>query len=68
MDNWNILKEKLNEQIKDCGRYGSRFQKPYYEVLKVMEAIEKGRQDNLKPYNCLWKTEKEINELRKEGL
>lgn len=56
----------LNEQIVDCRKYGSsRFQRPYYEVLKVMEAIENGTQDELKPNNCVWKTEEEIKEYMK---
>lgn len=59
---WNILKEKINEQIVDCKKYGSRFQRPYYEVLKMMNAIENGTEDTLIPNNCVWKTEKEINE------
>lgn len=66
MDNWNILKEKLNEQIVDCGKYGSRFQKPYREVLKMMTAIENGTQDKLKPNNCLWKTDEEIKKIMEE--
>ncbi len=59
---WNILKEKLSEQIEDCKKYGCRFQRPYCEVLKMMEAIENGTQDELIPNNCIWKTEEEIKE------
>ena len=66
MDNWNILKEKLNEQIADCRKYGSRFQRPYREVLKMMEAIENGTEDELIPNNCVWKTKEEIEEIYKE--
>ena len=62
-EDWNILKEKLDEQIADCRRYGSRFQRPYREVLKVMDAIENGTQDDLMPYNCTWKT---VEEKQKE--
>lgn len=62
MNNWSILKQKINEQIADCRKYGSKFQKPYYEVLKMMKAIENGTQDELKPHNCIWKTEEEIKE------
>lgn len=61
-NNWGILKEKINEQIADCGKYGSRFQRPYREVLKMMAAIENGTQEELKPNNCLWKTEEEIKQ------
>ena len=66
MNNWEILKEKLNEQIVDCRKYGSRFQRPYREVLKMMAAIENGTQDELKPCNCSWKTEEEIKKLYKD--
>lgn len=66
MENWKILKEKLNEQIADCRKYGSRFQRPYREVLKMMTAIENGTQDDLIPNNCQWKTEDEIKELYKD--
>ena len=66
MDNWEILKEKLNEQIADCRKYGSRFQRPYREVLKMMAAIENGTQDVLKPCNCSWKTQEEIDKIYKE--
>ena len=61
MEKWDILKEKLNEQIADSNRYGFRFSRPYREVLKMMTAIENGTQDTLKPNNCLWKTEEELN-------
>ena len=61
-DNWSILKEKIQEQIKDCKRYGGRFAVPYYEVLKMMGAIENDTENELVPYNCLWKTKKEIEE------
>ena len=64
MDNWSILKEKINEQLADCKKYGSRFPVPYREVLKMMEAIENGTQDELKPYNCVWRTEEEIKTSR----
>ena len=66
MNNWEILKQKLDEQIKDCKKYGYRFQRPYREVLKMMDAIEKGTQDELKPNNCLWKTEEEIKRIKDE--
>ena len=66
MNNWEILKEKLNEQIVDCRKYGSRFQRPYREVLKMMAAIENGTQDELKPCNCSWKTQEEIDKIYKE--
>lgn len=58
----------LKEQIADSKKYyGSRFPRAYYEVLKVMEAIENGTQDKLKPNNCLWKTEEEIKESMESG-
>ena len=66
MDNWEVLKKMLEEQIVDCRHYGSRFQRPYREVLKVMKAIEEGKQDELKPNNCTWKTQEEIDKFYKE--
>lgn len=62
---WNILKRKLDAQIEDCGKYGGRFQRPYREVLKMMEAIENGTEDELIPNNCVWKTKEEIEEIYK---
>lgn len=52
--------------MADCKRYGYRFQRPYREVLKMMAAIENGTQDELKPCNCMWKTEDEIKEIYKD--
>ena len=65
-DNWNILKEKIQEQIKDCKRYGSRFSVPYYEVLKMMDSIENGTENELVPYNCLWKKKSELNNIEED--
>ena len=63
---WIMLKRKLDEQIEDCGKYGSRFQRPYREVLKMMTAIENGTEDELIPNNCVWKTKEEIEEIYKD--
>ena len=73
MDNWEILKEKINEQLKDirhhsgisgnwntCGRM-------YMEVLKMMNAIEKGKQNELVPHNCMWKTKEEIEDIMSDS-
>ena len=65
-DNWSILKEKIEEQIKDCKKYGSRFSIPYYEVLKMMDAIENGTENEFVPNNCLWKLKSELNNTEED--
>ncbi len=59
--NWDILKEKIQEQLDDINRHrgcsGSwnTCGKMYREVLKMMSAIENGVENELKPDNCIWK-------------
>ena len=63
---WEKLKSKLNDQLADIRKHGgssgtwSVCGRMYREVLKVMEAIESGRDSELIPFNCCFKTEKEI--------
>lgn len=54
---WNTLKNILDEQIKDCKKYGDRFAKPYRYVRYLMDLIEieNGKIDGIYPDNCLWR-------------
>ena len=62
MENWNILKERLTEQIEDCrkhvGSSGSwnALTRAYNAVLDEMERIENGTYTDYKPMNGLWGT------------
>lgn len=65
-NNWQKLKDKLNEQISEINEHSgssgssNASKRSYYEVLKMMDYIEQGKQNELIPYNCLWKTQEEI--------
>lgn len=61
MDNWERLKERLREQISDCnkhrgasGNWGTSA-RLYGEVLREMNRIENGNENDFKPMNGLWK-------------
>lgn len=62
MENWNILKERLTEQIEDCRKHeGSSgswnvITRVYRAVLGEMERIENGTYADYKPMNGLWGT------------
>ena len=65
-NNWQTLKDKLNEQISEIirvngtiGPWGSCGQ-GYLEVLNMMHHIEEGIQDDLIPYKSTWYTEGDI--------
>lgn len=66
---WNKLREKICDQLSDIGKHkgcsGSWgvSGRMYREVLKVMDAIEHGTEDELIPFNACFKTEEEIQEL-----
>ena len=63
------LKERLGEQLADIKKhYGSSgnwgtCSRCYREVLKLIDAIEKGTDRNLKVWNCGWHTEEEIKRI-----
>jgi hypothetical protein len=65
-NNWQKLKDKLNEQISEINEHSgssgssNASKRSYYEVLKMMDYIEQGKQNELIPHNCLWKTQEEI--------
>lgn len=63
----------LLEQLEDIrhkrgssGNY-STCSRCYNEVLKVMDAIDNDKQNLLHPFNCVWKTDEEIEEIKNES-
>lgn len=72
-NNWKTLRNMLLEQLEDIshkrgssGNY-STYSKCYNEVLKVMDAIDTNTQNLLHPFNCVWKTDEEIEEIKNES-
>lgn len=70
---WEKLRDKIEAQLEDISRHGGASgtngtcYRIYREVLKMMDAIDLGSEDTLLPYNCVWKTESEIKEIREDG-
>ena len=62
MENWDILKERLTEQIEDCRKHAGSsgswnvITRAYRAVLCEMERIEDGTYKDYKPMNGLWGT------------
>lgn len=72
-NNWETLRSMLLEQLEDIrhkrsssGNY-STCSKCYNEVLKVMDAIDNNTQNLLHPFNCVWKTNEEMEEIKNES-
>ena len=72
-NNWKTLRNMLLEQLEDIrhkrgssGNY-STCSKCYNEVLKVMDAIDNNTQNLLHPFNCVWKTDEEMEEIKNES-
>ena len=72
MDNWELLKQKLHEQLTDIDKHRGASgnwnvcRRMYNEVLAMMTAIEQKRSENLLPFNGVWHTKEEIQELNKQ--
>ena len=71
-NNWEILKERIREQISDCnkhrgasGNWGT-CARLYGEILREMNRIENGHEKDFVPFNGLWKTKDEINAIVNE--
>lgn len=72
-NNWKTLRNMLLEQLEDIrhkrgssGNY-STCSKCYNEVLKVMDAIDNNTQNLLHPFNCVWKTDEEMKEIKNKS-
>lgn len=72
-NNWKTLRSMLLEQLEDirhkrgCSGNYSTCSKCYNEVLKVMDAIDNNTQNLLHPFNCVWKTDEEMEEIKNES-
>ena len=66
MENWQVLKDRINMQLEDCRKHRgcsgnwNTVARIYAEVLNDMERIETGTQDNYVPFNGVWEL-KETN-------
>ena len=72
-NNWKTLRSMLLEQLEDirhkrgCSGNYSTYSKCYNEVLKVVDAIDNNTQNLLHPFNCVWKTDEEMEEIKNES-
>ena len=69
MENWELLKQKLNEQLTDIDKHSgasgnwSVCRRIYNEVLNMMTAIEQKRSEELLPFNGVWHTKEEMQHI-----
>lgn len=68
-ENWNKLKSRLEEMLDEFKHYQGRSgsynaaRNTYQNVLKLMNAIERGTDEDLKIFDGTFKTQEEIDKL-----
>ena len=54
---WGKLKSILADQIYECigyGSFGKHYQTAYLCTLSLMESIERGEEEDMVPFLCMW--------------